>query len=396
MNETPDQRIIVLRYGELFLKGGNRRSFERLLRKEVERAVAEIADIDIDHGQGRLFLRCPRQSLHRASRRLSRVFGLSSLSVGIAVPPEIHRMAAAALQLIDELGRSPASFKVETRRSDKRFPLTSPEVSRAVGAEIASRSGIPVRLVEPDLVVGVEIGPRRTFVFVERIPGAGGLPVGSEGQVLLLLSGGIDSPVAGYLMQKRGCLLRAVYFHAPPHTSERAKDKVLRLAAHLAAFQGRLLVDIVRFTEIQCNIRDSAPRETVVVLYRRMMMRIASQLARRSRCGALATGENLGQVASQTLANLACIEEAASLPVLRPLISYDKQETVALARGIGTFETSIEPHVDCCSLFVPKHPATRLSLERALAAEAGLDPGLLEQALETVETVATDAPSPFA
>lgn len=373
--ETPTPALIVLRHGETFIKGDNRGHFEQLLLRNARRALANLTEVTLERAQGRCFARVPQADAAAAITALRRVFGFSSLSPAIPCPAELEALSAAAVDALRRLlqQRAIRSFKVATRRSDKRFPLTSTAVSSRIGAAIVEALGLPVDVHQPEVTVGVEIGREQAFVFVERLPGAGGLPVGSTGQVLLLLSGGIDSPVAGHLLQKRGCALQAVYFHSPPHTGPRTEDKVQRLATRLALGQQQAVVlHVVHFTAIQELIHASAPAELLVVLYRRAMMRIASALAKGAGCTALVTGENLGQVASQTLENLTCIEDAATLPVLRPLLSYDKHETVALARLLGSFEISIEPHLDCCSLFVPRHPATRVSLERAAAAEASL------------------------
>jgi len=391
MDDAPT--LIVLRHGELFLKGRNRPRFERLLEDNVRRALSRI-DIrtGLERGQGRLFVGCPDADAERVVERLRRVFGVSSLSAAMEAPQEIEALGEIALALVERyLARCaarPESFRVTARRSDKRFPLTSQEIGRDVGAVIFERVGLPVNLTSPALVVGVEVGPRRSFVYVDRVPGAGGLPVGASGPVGLLLSGGIDSPVAGHLMQKRGCELHPIHFHSFPYTGERSRDKVLRLASALASAQARMELSVAPFTDVQLAIRDRCPPALAVVLYRRMMMRIACRLAAARGCMALSTGENLGQVASQTLENLACIEAAATLPVLRPLLCHDKAETVALARRIGTYEVSIEPYDDCCSLFVPRHPETRARTEQVERAEKALDvQRLVDEAVGKTERV---------
>jgi thiamine biosynthesis protein ThiI len=383
--------LIVLRHGELFLKGDNRRQFEQLLEGNLRRTLAAIPEAWIERGQGRHFVHCPAAQLPHALERLQRVFGLSSLSPALAVPPELDALATAAVSAVERLlaeGARPASFRVKARRADKSFPHPSPEIGRIVGARIVAATGLAVDLERPALTVGVEVGPVRSFVFVTRVPGAGGLPVGTSGKVLLLLSGGIDSPVAGHLMQKRGCRLDALYFHSPPYTGARTRAKVEQLAARLAPAQGGLTLAVATFTAIQTAIRDGAPCEMSVVLYRRAMMRIASALARSRGCLALATGENLGQVASQTLENLGCIEAAAGLSVLRPLLAFDKSETIELARRIGTYELSTEPYEDCCSLFVPRHPLIRAQREPVERVEAGLSlAALIDEAVAGVELV---------
>lgn len=386
---TTDQ-LIVLRYGELFLKGANRGRFEQILIDNVWRALAGIDQVAITRGQGRLFVRCDPEGSDRALARLRWVFGLSSLSPAWEVEQEIGALCRLARELVRRQieTRRPRSFRVRARRSDKQFPHSSVEINTRVGAAIVEETDLPVDLTGPELVLGVEIGPRSSFIFIDRIAGAGGLPVGASGRVALLLSGGIDSPVAGHLMQKRGCTLHPIYFHSFPYTGDRTRAKVIQLAERLRPAQAELTLRVVPFTAVQTAIRDRCPRELAVVLYRRMMMRIAARIGAGAGCPALATGENLGQVASQTLENLATIEQAASLPVLRPLLTYDKAETIALARLIGTYELSIAPYEDCCSLFVPRHPSTRASRASVERAEGALEiAALVDAAVEQTEEV---------
>jgi len=301
--------LIVLRHGETFLKGANRGFFERILLDNTKRALAGM-DVEVERDQGRFFVHCSEAASPTVLRRLQPVFGFTSLSPARIVDRDIEAMGSAGIEMVERIleERDVESFCVKTQRSDKTFPLPSPEVGRQVGASIFMRFNLPVKLKGADLVVGVEIGRKQTFIFVERVAGAGGLPVGASGKVMLLLSGGIDSPVAGHLMQKRGCSLAAVYFHAPPHTSERARDKVVQLAERVATRQGAIDLFVVCFTELQERLRDQGPPDLAVILYRRAMMRIASRLASEQRCAALITGDNLGQVASQTLENLRCVE----------------------------------------------------------------------------------------
>jgi thiamine biosynthesis protein ThiI len=267
----------------------------------------------------------------------------------------------------------PASFKIESRRSDKRFAKSSMDIDRHVGAAVQAATGLPVDVHAPALRLGIEVGTDVAYVFAGKHDAPGGLPVGASGRALLLLSGGIDSPVAGWLAAKRGLALDAVYFHSPPYIGEKSRDKVLALGKELARWQALRSVTVVPFTDAQKHLRDAGPAELAVVLYRRMMMRIADAIADKLEAGALVTGENLGQVASQTIENMTAIEAAARRVVLRPLLTYDKVETTALARRIGTYETSILPFEDCCSLFVPPHPATRARAQDAERVEAQLD-----------------------
>jgi thiamine biosynthesis protein ThiI len=278
--------------------------------------------------------------------------------------------ARAALARAPELGRS---FRIESRRSDKHFPRSSQEIARETGALVAAATGVPVDLQNPALVVGIEVAADAAYVFSNVRPAPGGLPVGMSGRGLLLLSGGIDSPVAGWLAAKRGLALDGLYFHSPPFVGEKSRDKVLSLARELGRWQALRSVFVAPFTDAQKRLRDAGRAELAVVLYRRMMMRVADLLADRLRATVLVTGENLGQVASQTAQNMSVIEAAARHLVLRPLVTYDKTETISLARKIGTFEISALPYEDCCSLFVPPHPATAARLVDVERVEQNLD-----------------------
>jgi thiamine biosynthesis protein ThiI len=368
--------VLLCRYGEIFLKSGNRKRFERVLVGNVRAALAEQDQARVDAPYGRILVHVPEgDAAEQAATSLERVFGLVSLSMARTVPSELDAITGAA---VDEaraaMGRvHAASFRVDARRADKRFPIPSTEIARKVGARVAAATGLAVDLHHPGLRIGVEIGADRAFVYAGKRAAPGGLPVGSSGRGLLLLSGGIDSPVAGWLAAKRGLLLDAVYFHSPPYVGEKSKDKVLALARLLARWHAVRSVTVVGFTDVQQRLREAGPAELAVVLYRRMMMRIADAIADGLGADALVTGESLGQVASQTVENMATIGAAARRVVLRPLVTYDKVETTALARRIGTYETSILPFEDCCSLFVPPHPATRARPEEAERAEARLD-----------------------
>jgi thiamine biosynthesis protein ThiI len=369
--------VLLCRYGELFLKSGNRRHFERALVENIRAAVAGVAGVRVETTHGRVLVRVPDAEADAAADALARVFGLVSFSVAreVAAAEDLEAMGAAA---VDEARAAiardrPAAFKIEARRADKRFPVPSMEMARRIGARVQDETGLAVDVHDPALRLGVEVGPKAAFVYAGTRAAPGGLPVGASGRALLLLSGGIDSPVAGWLAAKRGLALDAVYFHSPPYVGEKSRDKVVTLGRQLARWQALRSITVVPFTETQKRLRDAGPAELAVVLYRRMMMRIADAVADRLDAGALVTGENLGQVASQTIENLTAIEAAARRVVLRPLVTYDKVETTALARRIGTYETSILPFEDCCSLFVPPHPATRARAVDAEKAEAALD-----------------------
>jgi thiamine biosynthesis protein ThiI len=387
-DEGPRPReAIVLRYGELFLKGANRWRFVQAVDRHVRRAVA-----DLGAAVRSIHARCLVEGVGHAPEALARlrlVFGISSVSPAWLLGGDVaawERFAAERGRLAAQRGAR--TFAVDASRPDKRFPLRSQEVCVRLGDAIRQAAGLEVDLERPEWTFRVEIGREALFAWEGSLPGAGGLPVGSGGRALLLLSGGIDSPVAGYLAQKRGLELDAAYFDAFPYTGPGAREKAVDLARILSRAQESLALSVVPFARLQERLRDGAPADHLVLLYRRMMVRAAERLAARSGARALVTGESLGQVASQTLDNLACIEAVATAPILRPLISYDKSETIALARRLGTYEISIRPHADCCSLFVPKHPVTRGRAERLERIEAGIDwAGALDEAVAGVETV---------
>lgn len=383
--------LALVRYGELALKGRNRGQFEQTLVRNVKRALAPLTEVRVERLRGRLAV-FPERRREQAVRRLAEVFGIKSVSPAWSCARDPEAIVALARAVLGDVladlppGARP-TFRVQSSRADKTFPLTSVELDRFV-AERILREDSPVRieLDDPELVLGIDVRPERAYVYSRRLPGPGGLPVGTLGRALCLLSGGIDSPVAAWLAMKRGCEVSFVSFHSYPFLGEASKRKVVDLARHLARYQPRTRLFVVPFTEVQVAIRDAAPEAYRTVLYRRMMQRIASRLAERDRCGALVTGECLGQVASQTLENLTRIQEASSLPVLRPLIAFDKEETITLARRIGTFELSARPEPDCCTVFQPRHPVIRGRAADCARAEAGLDlAGLVTRALEGVE-----------
>jgi len=369
------ENVLLCRYGEIFLKSGNRKRFERVLVGNVRAALAGLPGARVEAPYGRILVHVPREAAEEVAPSLERVFGLVSLSVAETVAPEIETIATASVEAAQAAvaRQRPPSFRIDALRADKSFPIPSTEMARKIGARVAAATGLPVDLHHPGLRIGVEVGSSRAFVYAGTRAAPGGLPVGSSGRALLLLSGGIDSPVAGWLAAKRGLAVDAVYFHSPPYVGEKSKDKVVALARALARWQAVGSVTVVGFTETQKRLRDAGPAELAVVLYRRMMMRIADAVADELGADALVTGENLGQVASQTVHNMTAIGAAARRVVLRPLVTYDKVETTALARRIGTYEISILPFDDCCSLFVSPHPATRARVEDAERAEAKLD-----------------------
>ncbi len=383
------ERGVVLRAGELFLKGANRATFERALERRVREVLARYGGLELVRGQGRLFVRGgePPGLLDR----LAEVFGASSLSPVVFVPQDLEPIAGACVEMGREaLAEGARTFRISARRADKRFPMTSLQLNVELGARVARETGMAVDLTAADADIVVELGPAASFLCRRVRQGAGGLPVGVSGKAALLLSGGIDSPVAGHLAQKRGLELLAVHFHSAPWTSAASQEKVRRLAMVLARRQSGVDLHMVPFGPIQQRLREAGDEAYRVILYRRFMLRIAEAIAARERASALVTGDSLGQVASQTLENLACIGAATSMLILRPLVGFDKAEVIELGRRLGTYETSIEPHDDCCSLFVPRHPETRGRASRVARIEESLETAdLVERAIAatTVERV---------
>ncbi|MDX2021430.1 MAG: tRNA uracil 4-sulfurtransferase ThiI [Deltaproteobacteria bacterium] len=395
MSEAPSSRLytaLLCRYGELFLKSGNRQQFEHQLERNIRRAIKDIPGATLTAPHGRIVVRCAPEAFDDLEARVRKVFGLVSISPVACPPTELEaivqtglRVALAAVTANPNLRRS---FKVQTKRAIKTFEHRSYDISCAVADRIIERLGIPVDVHDPAFTVGIEISKGGTFMFAETLAAPGGLPVGSAGKGLLLLSGGIDSPVAAYLAAKRGLSLEGVYFHSPPFVGEKTLDKVVSLARVLRGWDAMGLLWVVPFTKIQERIRESCRADLGVVLYRRMMMRIADRLADRLKADALVTGETLSQVASQTVRNMGTIEAAAQHLVLRPLLTFDKVETIEMARRIGTFDLSTLPYDDCCSLFVPPNPATGARPADAVRSEENFDfNALADEAADAAERV---------
>ncbi|MEE2788172.1 MAG: tRNA uracil 4-sulfurtransferase ThiI [Myxococcota bacterium] len=370
----------MLRLGELWLKGNNQKLFLRRLHRQLltrlERAVGRIS---LHSGRGRIFIDVKDASrIAVAASICADTPGITSVSPVLEVGAQLEAIDRATLQLARQCwsGRD-IRFAVDARRTDTRFGLSSTELNRRLGSIIQSDLGLTVDLSKPDGIMGLEVDAQKARIWVQVLPGVGGLPVGTAGQVLLLLSGGIDSPVAGFLSQKRGCHLEAVYFHSPPFISDGSREKVLNLAQKLGRRQGGMHVHVVHFTPIQKMIKQHCDQRFSVLLYRRFMYRIADRIATETQAKAICTGENLAQVASQTLENLRAVDEVTTHLTLRPLITYDKDEIVRLARRIGTFDLSVLPFDDCCTLFVPKNPITKSRPEDVAAQEQLLNVELL-------------------
>ena len=385
-------KSFLIKYGEIGIKGKNRYLFENALVRQIRYALKRIdGEFDVYKDQARIFVDCSGDyDYEETVDALQHVFGI----VGICpmVRAEDKGFEALAEDVVAFMGKTHPegnyTFKVNARRARKDYPMLSMEVNAALGEKILKAfPETKVDVHNPEIVVNVEIRDE-IYIYSKIIPGPGGMPVGANGKAMLLLSGGIDSPVAGYMVAKRGVLIDAVYFHAPPYTSERAKQKVIALMEKMAEYCGRMKLFVVPFTEIQEQIRDRCPEELFTIIMRRFMMRIADQLARKQDCGALITGESVGQVASQTVKAIACTDIVTDLPVFRPVIGMDKREIIAIANEIDTFETSILPYEDCCTVFTPKHPRTRPRLDLVEAAEQTLDvDGLIAGAVAGIELV---------
>ncbi|MEW6662194.1 MAG: tRNA uracil 4-sulfurtransferase ThiI [Bacillota bacterium] len=379
--------LLLLRYGEIGLKGSNRSTFEQRLVKNIRQAVADLPPRKISHSFGRIYVQLLGDT-EAVVERLQRVFGLVSMSPAVVAPLDLGSIQEAALKVMQN-GPAVLTFKVETRRPNKKFPLQSPEISREVGHYLLMHNpGLAVDVHQPDRVINIEVREHDVYVFGEVFKGPGGLPVGVTGQGLLLLSGGIDSPVAGWLGMKRGLKIVALHFYSYPFTGERSKEKVLDLCKVLALYGGEIKLYIAPFTDIQKNIRQRCHEELYVTIMRRMMFRIAKKIAEKDQILALLTGESLGQVASQTLYSMHAINEAVDLPVLRPLITMDKTEIIELARQIRTFDISTRPYEDCCTLFVPRHPSIRPRMDKVYASEKNLAvTELVDACVANLETV---------
>ncbi len=384
---------VLIRYGELGLKGRNRAFFEKTLKGNIGAALSRInlgEDFKIKRLRGRI-LAGPFRDVLGPMRALSKVFGITSLSpvrMTSLDMESIKETAKAHVESLLDKRKGEVSFKVEARRAEKSFPLNSQELAKALGAYIDDAfSNLKPRMTGPELVLHVDLRPEGVFIYSERIQGPGGLPVGTQGKGIVLLSGGIDSPVAAWLAMKRGLVLEALHFDSYPYTSRQSLDKVKKIVRILSEWAGEMKLHVVNFTETQETIRDNCNERYHTVLFRRMMARVGDGLAERIGAKALVSGENLGQVASQTIENIHCVESVCSRPVLKPLITYDKQEIIDLAKRIGTFETSILPYPDCCTVFTPKKPIIRGDEAAAQREEKKLPlEELLAEAMETIET----------
>lgn len=383
------KEIILIKNGELALKGLNRSNFEDILIKNIRRRLKDLGKLNIRKAQSAIYLEPEEENydFEEALERVSLIFGIAGFSRACVCEKNVEDILTKSVEYLKSTMENIKTFKVEAKRADKNFPLTSPEICRELGAVILTAfPHLKVDVYNPDITVYVEIRDFAAYVHAEQLQGAGGLPVGTAGTASILISGGIDSPVAAWTMAKRGLRLNAIHFASPPYTSARAEMKVKSLLSKVARYSGCINLAIVPFTEIQDQIAEHCPEDYFTLIMRRMMMRISEEIAKKSGSLALITGESLGQVASQTLPALVSTDSVVNMPVLRPLIGMDKEEIIRISRNIDTFETSILPYEDCCTVFTPKHPKTRPTLELCANAEQGLDiETLIERAINETQ-----------
>ena len=385
--------IILLKLGEIVLKGLNRKSFEQKLMGNIRRRLAPLGNFRVYCLQSTVYVEGEEGAdMDAAFEAMQQVFGVISLSRAAPCEKNKEAIARLAIEYLRDEMESAKSFKVESKRSDKAFPMTSIELSQYVGGELADAyPDTAVDVHDPELTVHIEVRDLAAYVHAAPVPGAGGMPVGSNGVAVTLLSGGIDSPVSTYMIAKRGVRLIPVHFFSFPYTSQQAKDKVVELGRQLTAYCGRMTMEVVPFTHIQEEIRDKCPEEYFTLIMRRFMMRIAQHIAEANGAKDIVTGENLGQVASQTMEAMASTQAVTHLPVLQPLIGMDKEEIITIARRIGTFDTSILPYEDCCTVFTPRHPRTRPQVSEVEAAESALDVDtLVQEAIQGIERISLD------
>ncbi len=380
------KEIILIKNGELALKGLNRSTFEDILIKNIRKRIKPLGDFEYRKEQSTISV-IPMDEyidMDEVSDRISRVFGIAAYSRALQVEKDMTVILEKAPDYLSEQLKNAKSFKVEGKRSDKKFSLKSPEISAEVGGAILSKfPHLKVDVKNPDILVTIEIREKFAFIRGNQTKGAGGMPTGTAGKSAILISGGIDSPVAAYMMAKRGLVLNAIHFASPPYTSPQSEEKVHNLLRKVSKYSGNICLFTVGFTEIQEEIRDKCPEDLFTLIMRRFMMRISQRIAEKEECKALITGESLGQVASQTLNALACTDAVVSMPVFRPLIGLDKDEIIKVSRKIDTFDISIEPYEDCCTVFTPKHPKTKPQISIIENAEQALDiEALVERAIE--------------
>lgn len=377
---------ILIRYGELSLKGKNRNTFIKQLYENIKKATKGFPTLEIERQHDRMYIYLHDEDANQVKEVISKVFGISSFSFAIKTNSDMDEIIQACMQALPLQEKK--TFKVAARRSDKNFPIISDQINRMVATSILKNSEWKVDVHNPDVKIVIEVHADATYIMTDKYLGAGGYPVGVGGKAMVLLSGGIDSPVASYLMMKRGVRIECIHYASPPYTSENAKEKVMELARLVSGYQGDLLVHIVPFTNLQLAIYQNADESYAITLMRRMMMRIAAGLAQNRKALAICTGESVGQVASQTLESMVAINEVTNLPMIRPVVCMDKIEIIDLAKKIGTYETSILPYEDCCTIFTPKNPVTKPRVDKCKQYEARFDyEALVQECIENVQSI---------
>lgn len=375
------KELIMIKYGELTTKKDNRKEFIKILTQNIERLIKDNYEIIKDNS--RMYIKC--DDAIKISEKLKKIFGIHGISIVYKVNNNYDEVLKKSLEIMD---KSKKTFKVVTKRSDKTFDINSMEYSRHLGGLILKNSDYKVDVHNPDITLNVEIRKEGTYIYTDEIQGIGGYPVGVQGKGLLMLSGGIDSPVAGYLAMKRGITIEGLYFESPPHTSEEAKNKVIKLSKILNEYSGKMKLHVVPFTKIQEEIYKKCPSNYMITIMRRMMYRIAEKYAKKIKAKIIINGESIGQVASQTLDSMACINKVVTMPVIRPVATFDKLEIIDIAKKINTYETSILPYEDCCTVFVPKHPVIKPEISKAEEYEQAFEyEKLIDECIDNIKTI---------
>ena len=374
------EKLIMIKYGELTTKKDNRKEFIKILTQNIERLIDEKIEIIKDNS--RMFIKCEDEIV---AQKLKKIFGIHGISIVYKVNNNYEEVLKKSLEIMD---KNKKTFKVITKRSDKDFDIKSMDYSRHLGGLILKNSNYKVDVHNPEITLNVEIRKEGTYIYTDEIKGPGGYPVGVQGKGLLMLSGGIDSPVAGYLAMKRGVNIEAIYFDSPPHTSIEAKNKVKKLSEILNEYSGKVKLHVVPFTKIQEEIYKKCPDNYMITIMRRMMYRISEKYAKKINAKIIVNGESIGQVASQTLESMACINNVTNMPVIRPVATYDKLEIIEIAKKINTYETSILPYEDCCTIFVPRHPVIKPELEKAIEYENNIEyEKLIDECIDNIKTI---------
>ena len=387
------EKLILIKYGELTTKKENRKVFIKMLVKNINNLLADY-EYEIKYDRVRMYITCDNKIIDELANKLSKIFGIHSVVICHKVDSEVESIKAKVLEVVKQ--EEFKTFKVETKRADKNFQIPSMEFNNIIGGLVLRNFDCKVDVHNPDLRIHIEIRPEGTFIYKNEISGSGGYPVGIQGKGMLMLSGGIDSPVAGYLALKRGVSVECLYFESPPHTSLNAKNKVIKLASIINEYSGNVKVHVVPFTKLQEAIYQNCPANYNITIMRRMMYRIATKYAQKRNCEILINGESVGQVASQTITSMSVINNVTNMPVIRPVACLDKLEIIKIAEKIGTYETSILPFEDCCTIFLPKHPVINPKLEKCLQYESNFDyESLIDECIENIEVIKNLEPQTY-